>query len=282
MNIGLIIGVVIIVLFLVLKFSGSTSNAQLNAKLRASNDGVIRNLISIFSTEEQNTIWSFINKLRNGDEISSADYRQWQEFENNLTPKIPKDSEVEWLITSLSSDLMIFGNYNYNPEKSINTYLTIGTAAKKVEAYNLNLTANEICYLAGSINYFEEKVVSRQATYGGITSRTGALRMGSVNYTSTPTKAMALIDFGTYFLTNKRVLFVGNKDRTIRQIKLDNIVSYEVFKDSVLLHTPNNKKPMLLQMEYDFTKKNSQGETYYSFRYDNILIGFLLRKLLAN
>jgi hypothetical protein len=281
MEIGIIIGIVILILILAFTFGGET-NASKNANLRASNNKIIHQLIAPLTNEEKEAIWNSINKLRDGEEITSADFHDWMEFERRLNPKIPKNSELEWLLTMLSSDMMVFGSYNYNPEKDINTYLTIETSKKRVEAYKLNLAMNEICYLSGGINYFEEKTISRQVTYGGISTKSGSFRMGSVNYTVTPNKGMVLIDLGTYFVTDKRILFIGNKDRTIRQIKLTDIISYEVFKDSILLHTLNNKKPMLLQMEYDFSKKNAQGETYYSFRYDNILIGFLLRKLLVN
>jgi hypothetical protein len=141
---------------------------------------------------------------------------------------------------------------------------------------------NVISGLISSLNYFEEKTFSKRVTYGGVAIKSGSFRMGSVDYSVTPNKGMALIDFGKYFVTNKRILFVGNKDRTVRQIKMNDIVSYEMFKDSILINTPSNKKPMLLQMEYDFTKKNQIGEYYYSFRYDHIMIGFLLRKLFPN
>jgi hypothetical protein len=281
MESGLIIGVFIILIIFGAYLIGGKTNAKINARLRSSNDKVIKQLISVLSNQEQLTIWNYINKLRDGDEISSTDYKLWIEFEKSIKGKFVSESESEYLMTFLGTELMIYGNYNYNPDKDVSTYLTIETSQKKVTEYNLNLFPQETCYLSGGINYFEERTISRHVSYGGITNKIGGFKTGSLTYTVTPNKGMSLIDYGAYFVTSKRIIFIGNKDRTIRQINLSAIISFEIFKDSILLHIANNKKPMFLQMEYDFTKRNMQGDFHYSFRYDHILIGLLLRKLMG-
>ena len=58
------------------------------------------------------------------------------------------------------------------------------------------------------------------------------------------------VDRGTLYITNKRIIFVGNEKRVNKTINLDDILEFGIFRDGILIGKLNGKKPLIHFSEY--------------------------------
>lgn len=111
--------------------------------------------------------------------------------------------------------------------------------------YNLILKNNEVLYHAiKGVSLYKQKVVSSNVSYSGVKWNSKYTRAGSLSYTKNDIVNFVEIDFGSIYITDKRIIFLGNDNKT-DSIQIDNIISYELYVDGILLLQPNIK-PYLL------------------------------------
>jgi hypothetical protein len=106
---------------------------------------------------------------------------------------------------------------------------------------NLNFPINEnICHRLYSVKLYEEKIVSRNITYSGYRWSGGLLRAGSINYINNATTDFIIQDIGDLFITDERIIFIG-KQHITKSMKISNILTYNLFRDGILIGQPNKK-----------------------------------------
>lgn len=133
-----------------------------------------------------------------------------------------------------------------------------------IDITEVTLIPKEFCYYSATANLYEEKVTKRSVTYGGLRWQSGMLRAGSLSYDPHIVKDFVLYDSGDYYVTNKRIIFVGKKNHITKSITLDSIVSFHLYKGGILLSIAN-KKALLLKFQDYIADKNG-----ITFLYDDI------------
>jgi hypothetical protein len=133
------------------------------------------------------------------------------------------------------------------------------------EKYGINLFKDEILILTnGFTTWKEEKTRTTSITYGGtrLSSGKGALKtvFGHMNVFPNKETYFSTFDSGTTFITNKRIIFVGNKNRN-KTIRMDKIVNVEFFKDGIYVGKENGVSPLITVFELPTDSKEPWSYT---------------------
>jgi hypothetical protein len=112
----------------------------------------------------------------------------------------------------------------------------------------INLQGKEKCYAVRNVAWYETRSVTRRINYGGPTARLRIMkgvywRVGSLAVNRVSEDVNTLIDSGTVYLTNKRVVFMGPKGN--KTIRLSRVLDYEVYKNGITLEKDAGKSPFL-------------------------------------
>lgn len=114
---------------------------------------------------------------------------------------------------------------------------------------DLSLPKSENCYLSiPNVNWNELRTIRKKVSYSGYSASFKVikgvyLRSGSYSPKSYSADEMTLIDMGTVYLTNKRIIFVGQKKNS--NIKIDKILSVFPYTDGVEIDKETGKSPLL-------------------------------------
>lgn len=169
-----------------------------------------------------------------------------------------------WDTAPEGSLLQIAGDYFYiyltsdlTQRYSYQHYKLAGIGESEVMAkYNLNIHSDEFIYLCTkNVDWYEEKTITTSYNYGGLQYRFNlghglSYRMGNLSVAPNTTERFINIDTGTFYITNKRVIFVGTVKGVNKTIDLGNILELSIFRNGILIGKPNGKKPLLQFREY--------------------------------
>ncbi len=132
--------------------------------------------------------------------------------------------------------------YQYKP-------LTSQTEAEVMKEFGLNIDSDELLYYnSNKIDWYEEKVVSTNVSYNGFRYRPGgnmSFSTGTFNVVKNDIANFILLDRGSLYITNKRVIFIGDESRQNRTVKINDILELTLYKDGVLLGKANGKQPLI-------------------------------------
>jgi len=109
---------------------------------------------------------------------------------------------------------------------------------------------SEVCYLQiRNVNWYELRSVRQRVSYSGYSTSFRVakgfyLRSGSYKPRSYSIDQMTLIDNGTIYLTNKRIIFTGNKKNS--NIRIDKILNLTPYSDGVEIDKETGKSPTLI------------------------------------
>ena len=109
----------------------------------------------------------------------------------------------------------------------------------------INLQKSEICHFyCKSVDWIEERAVG--ASYNGVGARLKIakglyLRSGSISINTQ--YAPKIVDSGEAYLTNKRIVFVGNKSG--KSIRLNKVVGIATAPGVILIKKDTGKHPLL-------------------------------------
>ena len=73
---------------------------------------------------------------------------------------------------------------------------------------------------------------------------------GAFNVVKNDVKDYVLLERGSLFVTNKRIIFIGNNNRENRTLRLDNLLEISIYKDGLLLGKSNGSKPLVLVPDF--------------------------------
>lgn len=160
-------------------------------------------------------------------------------------------SKEEWEeFTTLQNELKINIKFNESDKTKIEKLKLIWAIENEelqIVTVPINLQKNELCYFTSYVDWLENRTVTKRINYGGPTARIKIMkgvyyRAGSVNVQRVTSEELQLIDSGKLYLTNKRIIFVGNKKNA--SIQLSKILSINPFSDGVGVEKDSGKSPI--------------------------------------
>jgi hypothetical protein len=78
----------------------------------------------------------------------------------------------------------------------------------------------------------------------------GLLRAGTISAIGNEIRDFAPKDIGRLFITNKRIIFVGQQENIIKGIKINDVFTYNLYQNGVLI-SQVNKKGILFKFSQD-------------------------------
>lgn len=112
----------------------------------------------------------------------------------------------------------------------------------------INLIKGEKCYFSTDASWHEYRSRTRRINYGGPTLRLRIAKglywsAGSLGVNRITEEELKLIDTGTLMLTNKRILFMGNKQN--KSLNFSRILDFEIFSNGIELQKDRGKNVFL-------------------------------------
>lgn len=108
------------------------------------------------------------------------------------------------------------------------------------------LQRNELLHFKVSIDWMEERSVTKRVNYSGFTYSTKIIgnlrwRAGTIKPRKITSQELTLIDSGTLYLTNKRFIFNGQ--HVNKTIALNKIIGFTPYQDGMLIEKETGKSP---------------------------------------
>jgi hypothetical protein len=124
----------------------------------------------------------------------------------------------------------------------------IENAALPQVSVGINLQRNERCFALRQANWHELRVTSRRVQYAGPAVSFRIMkglyfRAGDLAVKSIANEALKLLDTGTAYVTNKRVVFMGTKRNT--SIRLSSILDFTCHANGIALQKASGRSPFL-------------------------------------
>lgn len=110
------------------------------------------------------------------------------------------------------------------------------------------LQKREVCYLKQYTKWHEYRAQTKRVNYGGPTMRIRIAkglyyRAGSLNVQRVSEEVLKLIDVGMIYITNKRLIFAGEKKNT--NIRFSRIIDFKGYSNGVDIIKDAGKSPFL-------------------------------------
>ncbi len=114
------------------------------------------------------------------------------------------------------------------------------------EDVRINLFKNETCYFHTVIDWYEHRQVTKRLNYSGPTLRVKIAqglywRAGSLGGHTASEDVTKYLDSGDLYLTNKRILFIGNRGN--KRIYLKRILDFDAYSNGVQIQKDAGKSP---------------------------------------
>lgn len=188
-------------------------------------------LVEKISSETRSAFMqNYISQVIKDERLSPSEEKEMQTIAENLNVTIQLDEKTRGQLQKLK------------------TYWAIENLDLPVIQTGIVLQKTENCHFQlSNVNWYELRSVRQRSSYSSSTSFRVAkgfyLRSGSYKSKSYSIDQMTLIDNGTVYLTNKRVIFTGNKKNS--NIRLDKILSLQPYSDGVEIGKETGKSPTL-------------------------------------
>jgi hypothetical protein len=170
---------------------------------------------------------------------------------------IPKDyieadeSSTAYKLGSYFHDMGLVFGLRHTYQFSI---LNGKTESEAMDEYGLNIHSDEVIYYRSiKIDWYEEKIVRTNVRYSGLQYRAGeniSLASGNLSYVKDEVKDYVLLDRGTLYITNKRVIFTSGTKTENRSVNINDILELSIYNDEVLLGKANGKKPLIFVPDF--------------------------------
>lgn len=166
--------------------------------------------------------------------------------------RLSPDEEKE--LQAIASSLNITLEINKKTQEQLNKlkmYWALENLDLPVIDVPITMQKSEVCHLkVPGVHWHELRSAGRGNTYG---SYSPALKVAKAFYlqsgsNTTNAQILKLIDNGTLYLTNKRIIFAGDKKTS--NIKIDKILEITPYSDGVEIRKETGKSPTL-QMKHN-------------------------------
>jgi len=178
----------------------------------------------------QNYLLNQFAIIRKDEKISPDGWNEFCEISKNLNISLESDPASNARIERMKLNWLI--EYGELPVKQV----------------NINLPASEQCYYSANIDWLETRKVTKRVNYHGPTLRVKIVkgvyyRAGSIAPQRITSDELQVIDSGTVYITNKRIIFTGTMKNT--NIPLSKILSITPYSDGVGIEKDSGKSPIL-------------------------------------
>lgn len=203
----------------------------------------------------------FLNKLENtlrlpkelAEKISSETRIA---FIENYVAQIVSDQRLspteEQELQAIASSLNVNVQLNEQTKeqlRKLKLYWALENLNLPVIQPDIVIQKSEACHLKiTNVNWYELRSVRQRVSYSGYSTSFRVakgfyLRSGSYKPQSYSVDTMKLIDTGTLYLTNKRIIFTGSKKNS--NIRIDKIIDFTPYTDGVEIGKDTGKSPTL-------------------------------------
>lgn len=113
---------------------------------------------------------------------------------------------------------------------------------------SINIQKSESLHFQTSVKWLEQRTVTKRINYGGPTARIKLAKgvyynFGSMAANRVTEDVWKIIDSGTLYLTNKRLIFMGSRGN--KTIHLRKILDYKPYTNGVDIQKDTGKSPFL-------------------------------------
>lgn len=140
-------------------------------------------------------------------------------------------------------------------------YAQLDSAKQKNERHNseINLKDGEfVLYRYKSAAIFTVQKLFTEVSYGGARVAQGVFRAGAGTINSRSVEGLKLKDNGILYITNKRIIFVGNNNATT-VFNIDKIVAAVMYESDGILLKLANANPIVFNFNANFTYDSNLG-----------------------
>lgn len=192
--------------------------------------------------------------------------------DNEIISKIGVSKDIIWDSGNYKNPDAFVLSFEYL-NKIEDRYKTQNHTLYEISEGNLSndilLKSNENVYLQlAGVAYYQEKVVRRDVTYSGVRWAANSLRAGNISYTTNSVNGFVGQEYGNLYITNKRIIFIGDKYN--KSINFSSIVTYNLFKDGVIISIANTNSVMFKFTEFECWKKDPQEDGYLILLSDDL------------
>jgi hypothetical protein len=175
-----------------------------------------------------------------------------QEFLDNAVSDERLSPDEEKKFELICKNLNIEASFSEKTKLQLDKY-RLFWAIENAELPEINapisLTKQEKCYFQTSVEWYEKRTVTQRINYGGPTASIKIMkgvryRAGSIKLQRVTSEEWKLIDFGTLYLTSKRLIFVGASKNS--NITLAKILSFTPYSDGIEI-SKDTGRPLFLK-----------------------------------
>ena len=261
MNTSVIIGILFSLIFwggiiyLIVKFIRKRFGKSSPSFYKIYNQNGLQFVKKLEELEDNNQTLSVSGPITLYNQMFNTNYKTLDEVESaigvggyiDLPENSPKFIAGDY-ISGISSNLWMRHNSEFGELKAIDE-------REAMQKFNLNIHSDEFIHEnINRVDWFEEKTITNSVTYGGLQYKIGgngfSYRLGNLKVVPLTSQKFILVDRGTLYITNKRIIFVGNEKRVNKTINLDDILEFGIFRDGILIGKLNGKKPLIHFPEY--------------------------------
>jgi hypothetical protein len=208
------------------------------------------------SNEEYRFLKTLESEIHLPEEIATSIYREkgsalLQQVFNRAVQdhRLSPDEEAE--LEALAKSLHITMQHDEETRKWLEKFRllwTIENADLPAVECGLSLPRSETCHISCPAEWYESRRVAKRLTYGGPALRIKIAkglywRAGSYAINVQSDDMTQLIDTGTLYLTNKRLIFMGARGN--KTVALNKILDFESYTDGVKIQKASGKNPLI-------------------------------------
>lgn len=207
----------------------------------------------------------FLNKLETtlrlpkelADKISSETRIQF--IENHVSQIIAdqrlspdEEKELHAIANSLNVSIQL-NDETKDKLRKLKIYWALENLDLPIIEADITLQKTEICHIKiPNVSWYELRSIRQRVSYSGYSTSFKVvkgfyLRSGNYRPQSYSVDTMKLIDTGTLYLTNKRLIFTGTKKNST--IRIDKILDFTPYTDGVEIGKETGKSPTLQMAE---------------------------------
>ena len=204
--------------------------------------------------------WESLEKLKSDLQISSeVATNMYQKYASYILEKFLKDSvsdkryspdeaaNLNELAKNFGADLKIDSDTD-KLLKRYKLFWEIDNGNLPTIKSDINLQGNESLHFKTDITWQEQRKVITSYNYAGPTARFKiakgvSYRLGSMSVRPQTEDVWQTIDSGTIYLTNKRLIFMGQRGN--KTIPLNKILDFKPYSDGVDIQKDSGKSPFL-------------------------------------
>lgn len=177
-----------------------------------------------------------------GEEIKN----KIQSFVDSLIEKRRVSPDDEIKLNQLAKDMDVKLTFEDNGLEKLKLFWEIENKELPSIPCDINIQKSESLYYKTNIRWYEERSRTTYSNYGGVSTRIKIckgvyLHGGSIAPSRHTEEYMKLIDSGEVYITNKRIIFMGNHGN--KTINLTKVLSYTAYNNGIQIDKDTGKSP---------------------------------------